>query len=140
MFRRILVPVDLSHTQPESAIVASAKQLLDAGDGGEITLLNVLAEMPPYVAIELPTGMHDKLISAAREELGKLAETYQLPPTTKIVVKYGNVVREIIDTAKAGDCDLIVIAAHQPGLADVFLGSTAGRVVRQAPCTVMVVR
>lgn len=140
MFRRILVPVDLSHTQPESAIVASAKQLLDAGDGGEITLLNVLAEMPPYVAIELPTGMHDKLISAAREELGKLAETYQLPQTTKIVVKYGNVVREIIDTAKAGDCDLIVIAAHQPGLADVFLGSTAGRVVRQAPCTVMVVR
>ena len=35
---------------------------------------------------------------------------------------------------------MIVIASHDPGLADYLLGSTAGRVVRHAHCSVLVVR
>ena len=36
--------------------------------------------------------------------------------------------------------DLIIIASHKPGFQDYFLGSTAAKVVRHAPCSVLVVR
>ena len=45
------------------------------------------------------------------------------------------------DNAQAvQDADVIVIASHDPGLADYLLGSVAARVVRHAHCSVLVVR
>ena len=38
------------------------------------------------------------------------------------------------------NADLIVINSHKPGVEDYFLGSTASRVVRRAPCSVLVLR
>jgi len=48
---------------------------------------------------------------------------------------------EIIKAAKKYDIDLIVIATHgRTGLAHTFLGSTAEKVVRKAPCPVLCVK
>ena len=46
----------------------------------------------------------------------------------------------IIDFATSSGIDCIVIGSHRPGLSDYFLGSTASRVVRHAPCAVHVFR
>lgn len=47
----------------------------------------------------------------------------------------------IVDTATAGKHDLIVLGSHgRTGLKRALLGSVAERVVRHAPCTVVVAR
>ncbi len=66
----------------------------------------------------------------------KLADA---PHVTPMLVK-GHSARTIIDYANEHDIDCIVIGSHKPGLSDYFLGSTASRVVRHAPCAVHVQR
>ena len=48
--------------------------------------------------------------------------------------------KKILETAEDEGADLIIIASHQPGIQDYFLGSTAARVVRHAQCSVLVTR
>ena len=52
MYKKIIVPVDLSATDKGEKILAKAKALLDAD--GEIVLINVVEELPGYMAIDLP--------------------------------------------------------------------------------------
>jgi nucleotide-binding universal stress UspA family protein len=48
---------------------------------------------------------------------------------------------EIVELAKKEGVDLIVMGSHGlSGMAHVFFGSTADRVVRRAPCSVLTVR
>jgi universal stress protein A len=55
--------------------------------------------------------------------------------------RMGRAHSEIPDTAKALGADLIVMGTHgYTGLKHMLLGSTAERVVRQAPCPVLTVR
>jgi nucleotide-binding universal stress UspA family protein len=56
-------------------------------------------------------------------------------------VRAGLPSHEIVETAKELDVDLIVIATHgYAGWKHFCIGSTAERVVRAAPCPVLVVR
>ena len=58
-----------------------------------------------------------------------------------MVVAHGIPFQEIIDTAKVRQVDLIVMGTHgRTGLLHVLLGSVAERVVRLAPCPVLVAR
>jgi len=139
MFEKILVAVDLAHADKSSSIIARAKKLADINEG-QLTLLNVVIEIPPYVSFELPAGIQEKSISDAKVSLTKLAEESELPPSTTIEVKKGNPANEILKLAKEINADLILVVSHQPELADYLLGSVAGKVVRHAECTVMVVR
>jgi len=52
----------------------------------------------------------------------------------------GHSYKTILDVADEKQVDLIVIASHQPGLQDYFLGSTAAKVVRHAKCSVLIIR
>jgi nucleotide-binding universal stress UspA family protein len=57
------------------------------------------------------------------------------------VCRVGKPVAEILDCARTDSADLIVIGSHGHGaLAQMILGSVADRVVRQAPCPVLMVR
>ena len=57
------------------------------------------------------------------------------------VVRQGSPFLEIIRYAKEKGIDLIVIGTHgRTGLAHVFMGSVAEKVVRKAPCPVLSVR
>ena len=57
------------------------------------------------------------------------------------VVRDGKPFEEICHTAKTVGADMIVLTTHgYTGLKHVWLGSTVERVVRHAPCPVLVVR
>jgi nucleotide-binding universal stress UspA family protein len=59
----------------------------------------------------------------------------------KVAVRTGTAFLEIAEAAKSLEADLIIIATHgYTGLKHLLLGSTAERVVRSAPCPVLVVR
>jgi nucleotide-binding universal stress UspA family protein len=83
---------------------------------------------------EIANKLHHKLVMLARKEVGPLTPVNPL-------VCIGKPFHEITRVARTVDADLIVIATHgRSGLKRVFLGSTAERVVRHAPCPVLVVR
>ena len=58
-----------------------------------------------------------------------------------VQVQQGVPYREILDMAHTQQVDLIVMGTHgRTGLEHFFLGSVAEKVVRLAPCPVMVTR
>ena len=57
------------------------------------------------------------------------------------VVRRGNPVQKILETAEEKECDMIVMGSHGHGnLLDAMLGVTANRIIRRSTIPVMVVR
>ena len=136
MYRTIIVPVDLSLEEKGRAIVDRAVKL--GGSGARIILVNVLEELPGYVAVELPAGLVEQSREDALAKLKAIAADAGIKAET--VVRIGHPANQILDLAEETKADLVIIASHRPGLQDYFIGSTAGRVVRHATCSVLVVR
>ncbi len=103
-----------------------------------IILVNVMEEMPGYVAIELPQSLFVDARKNAGEKLKAIAVAASIKPDYEVLV--GNAHSSIPRLAKEQEADPIIVGSHKPGLQDYFLGSTAARVVRHASCTVLVVR
>ena len=139
MYKEILVPIDLSHVADNPSSITTAKEIA-AQSGAHLTLLNVIPAIPPYVAVEIPSGVHEKVVATARDDLKNLVKTHGLPEETNVRVENGNVAHEILRASETKGTDLVVIASHKPGLSDYLLGSVASRVVRHATCSVLVVR
>jgi universal stress protein F len=136
LYKKILVPIDLSHAEKASAMIDIAKSL--AGDNLRLVLVNVVEDIPNYVSIDMPSGIVESQVKAAAEELHVFAEKSGIEAAVE--VRNGQPASEILLVAKDHDVDLIIIASHRPGLQDYFLGSTAARVVRHAQCPVLVER
>ena len=135
MYDHVLVPIAIDHGEGTQQALKIAAQL--ASPGGKITALTVVEPVPGFIANELPEGQVEKtmteMLDALKREIGgaEAAEPH---------VVHGHPGRTIVDYAVDNGADCIVIASHKPGLSDYFLGSTAARVVRHAPCAVHVVR
>ena len=84
----------------------------------------------------------DELEAAITSDMeGYLARVTAAGLAGEIAVVHGVPFQEILDTAKARQVDLIVMGTHgRTGLSHVLLGSVAEKVVRLAPCPVLVAR
>ena len=135
MYKKILVPIALDH-RPNTASALEAARKLKA-DGGEIIAVHAIEPIPSYAAHSIPVELmksgRDEALAALVSELGGVQDV-------KAELIDGSAGRAITDYADNRDVDCIIVASHQPGLQDYFLGSTAGRVVRHAKCAVHVVR
>ncbi|MCO5147202.1 MAG: universal stress protein [Aquamicrobium sp.] len=136
MYSTIIVPIDLSQETKGRRILDLATRL--GGDGARIILANILEELPGYVAIELPAGLMDQSRADAEAKLKAIAADAGVK--AEIAVRVGHPGNEILELAEETKADLIIVASHRPGLQDYFIGSTAGRVVRHANCSVLVTR
>lgn len=137
--RKILIPIDLNHGDRTDAMLEKANEVAGENDV-DIILLNVIPDIPPYVAVQLPENVTRIAANDAQAGLKLLASKHGIESKAKIRVDQGNPAQLILKVAKDLDVDLIVIGSHQPGLADYLIGSVAGRVVRHAECSVLVVR
>lgn len=135
MHRHILIPVALDHEMLVPRKIELARHLLE--DGGTITLLTVLENVPGFVAefIDLKPEHHLKA-----KVQKKLEQTYEGASDIRSVVETGKAGVVITQYAKENDVDLIIVGSHRPGLQDYFLGSTAARAARRAPCSVYILR
>ncbi|MES2569392.1 MAG: universal stress protein [Verrucomicrobiota bacterium] len=137
--KKILVPLDFS-TSSEKALryaVPFAKQF-----GARVVLLHAIEPLPyPTDFTYVPMGEIIPIEPAQKHlaDLGrKLVEPALLDST---LVHIGIAFELIVDFARKLEVDLIVITTHgYTGFKHVLLGSTAERVVRHAPCPVLVVR
>ncbi len=134
MYSNILVPIALDHDDAAAAAIEIAQAL--RAQGGRLTLLHVLDEVPSFVSTHLPEGVLEGNVKAAESELARIAG----PVGAEAKVVWGHSARTILDFAQDHQNDCIVIASHKPGLQDYFLGSTAAHVVRHAQCSVHVLR
>ncbi len=136
MYNKILVPIDLTDVGHGKEILHIAEKLL--APNGTITVLNVVEDIPGYVAAELPDSIVKDVANNAQKALEEA--TYGSSSNVKLEVRRGSPASAIVAAAEQLEVGLIIIASHSPGLADYFLGSTASRVVRHAKCPVLVDR
>jgi nucleotide-binding universal stress UspA family protein len=136
MYKTVVIPVDLAHRERVSSMLAAARTLADKG--ARMILVNVVSELPTFVAAELPADFRESAVVAAKAELANVAKSSGGKLET--VVRYGSPASAILEHAGEVSADLVVIASHKPGWQDYLLGSTAARVVRSAKCSVLVVR
>ncbi|MGC9419417.1 MAG: universal stress protein [Rhodovulum sp.] len=135
MYSNILVPVAVDHGPDLEEVLAVARLLRNAD--GKITVMTVAEAIPPYVSQYLPEDQEAKTRATIHDDLkGELEDA----PDIEIRVITGHAGMTIVDYAERHGVDCIVMHSHRPGLKDYFLGSTAARVVRHAPCSVHVIR
>lgn len=135
MYKHILVPVSFEDDRNAPQSVSVAKKLI--AQGGQITLLHVMEQIPAYAVNYVPEGFHDEAKKAIAASLSDMVQDVE---GARALVVEGHSGRTILDWAEQNGADLIVIASHRPGLQDYLLGSTAAQVVRHAQCSVHVLR
>jgi nucleotide-binding universal stress UspA family protein len=139
-FKRILTTVDFSEASTKGLAYALE---LATQYGSELRLLHVVEfnyAGSEFGAVEL-SRMASDMEETAVQQLEAWIAALKSPVKTEGVVKCGRAYAEIVEAAKELPADLIVMASHgHTSLAHVLLGSTVERVVRYAPCPVLVVR
>ncbi len=147
-FRRILVTTDFSEAG-DRAIPHAFRMAAD--HGAEVILCHVLEPVilpNPLYAQYYPGEVFSPEVleraaadarAALLERVPKEAPLAQVP--YRVAIGQGGPVDEIIRLAAEEKADLIVIATHgHTGLKHLLMGSVAERVIRHAPCAVLVVR
>ncbi len=137
MFKKIIVPIDISQVEKGKKILERALALLD--EGGKLILLNVVEEVPGYLAIDLPADVIENTRKQALGVLSQLKSDHNVTDAT-VEVRVGAPARNILAAAQDNDADLIIVASHRPDISNYLLGSTADRVVRHAKISVLVDR
>ncbi|NBC15714.1 MAG: universal stress protein [Bacteroidetes bacterium] len=139
---RILVPVDFS--VPSRRALSYAAQLAERV-GARLHLLHVVEPLPFPVSLTGILTIHDLLPDIndkAEQHLRRLAEdagTDAAPPD--VHVQEGYPAAAIVRAAADLEVSLIVMASRGlAGLERLLVGSVTTRVVRAAPCPVLVIR
>jgi len=139
--KKILVPTDFSE-----ASNSAYRYALRFGQqfGAQLHVVHVsepilspqLAGLPP-----MPTFSEEEH-AFAENKLRVWADSMKtMGVKTRTTLRNGLAAHEIVEAAKELDTDLIIIATHgYTGWKHFCIGSTAERVVRAAPCPVLVVR
>ena len=136
MYDHILIPIATDQSEAAQQSLAIAKTLL--ADGGKITLINVIEDIPAFAEAYIPETSLADTEANATEMLQTAAKASS--DVSTIAITHGKPGPAIVTYAQNHAVDLIVIASHKPGLEDYFIGSTAARVVRFAKCCVHVIR
>ena len=140
----ILVPVDFSpHAERAFGYAATLAQRF----GAKLALLHVVDDSfvtggwssEIYVS-NVPELMENLIADADRRLATLKASAAALGLTAETAVIRGRPAPAIVEHAKNGGFDLIVMGTHgRTGVSHVVVGSVAERVLRKAPCPVLTV-
>jgi len=113
-------------------------------EGGKIIAVHVLDKIPSFASYymssdneKMPSDIENEIQAAA---LKGIAERIGPEKDVEAVVLTGHAGRTITDYAEKIGADCIIVGSHRPEMKDFFLGSTAARIMRYAPCSVHVLR
>lgn len=136
MYKKIIVAIDLGQIEKGAAIIKRAETLIV--EDGEIILVNVVEQLPNYLAIDVPVDFLKRSQDEALDQLKLLLKAS--PRADRAVLRNGPPAREILALAEEIDADLIIVASHRPDITNYFIGATADRVVRHSKCSVLIER
>jgi len=138
--KSLLVPVDFSEAAHKAVdwAVSFAKQT-----GARIDLVHVIEPRRLFHDTNPAFLAWDRQVMAEARRLLNATDRNAIGGKLSVhkEIRIGNPCREICEMAKARNNDLLVISTHGfTGLKHLVLGSTTEKVVRYAPCSVLVVR
>jgi len=145
--KKILAPIDFSDFSMDA--MQGAKDL--ANDvGADVHLVHVV--VPHFLIIPLPLATsadqsfeqtrESAMTQQAEEELARLKkDEFGNSPKVVTAVLNGSPVKMLIEYAEQNAIDLIMLSTHgRSGVERVLIGSVAEKLVRLAPCSVLVLR
>ncbi len=138
--KRVLVAYDFS---ADSELALNSGLSFAQEYQAELHLLHVLpqASVAESEISWFPLGKEDAYHKSARRLQKAVPAEAQLWCDVKHAVSEGQAYREILNYAEKNEIDLICIGAHGAGFASrALFGSNVDRVLRQAPCPVLVTR
>ena len=131
----VLVPIDFS----EASFDALGEALKMVRSPSDVYAVHVLPSLESEA--EHFRAAFDSKGRASSAEKGLRARVAQVNDGVHSLIRIGIAGDEIAATAKELGCDLIVIPSHgRSGPSRLLLGSVAERVLRKAPCAVLVLR
>jgi universal stress protein A len=140
-FQRILVATDFAESAERA--LACAMDLARV-HGAELVLLHVYMDLPAYP--EVTAGQVEAIYEEQRRWVGDALERHARSARAagllaRALVRSGAPAAMIAETAADESADLIVVGTNgRSGLDRLIVGSVAERVVRIAPCPVLVVK
>jgi nucleotide-binding universal stress UspA family protein len=139
MFKRIVVPLDLTDAHGRALDIAAA---LAGQGGGQVTLLHVI-EVIAGLPREEGKDFYGRLEKKAREHLAHLgAQLAAHQVAWQADVIFGSRAAEVVRYAQQHGSDLIVLTSHRidpaQGLAN--FGTLSHKVGILAPCPVLLVK
>lgn len=147
MYRKILVPVDGSHTS-RLGLQEAIRLAKGLKTPAQLRLLHVIDDFP--MLVEMSSVISFERARKALRDNGHtiLAQARQLATACDVQaddnlreVTGARIARAVIDEATENGCDLIVMGTHgRRGLSRLALGSDADLVVSESPVPVLLVR
>lgn len=139
MYKKILVPVDLSHTDK---IVKALNTAIDIAKHYQAMLCYVtVTNSPPSKVAHSPQELAEKLQTFATEQ----GKAHGIKTGSLVIETADNAVEldnKLLQAIKDTGSDLVVMASHTPGLGDRLhiLHSNAANIVKHSDVSVFVVR
>jgi len=146
MFEKIMVPVDFSE---HSTLAFGHARLIASAFGAELELVHVVEQVvhshPSFWSAEpaLADELHRQSLRSAESLVAELAQAHQqeLGGRVQPRVVSGSLPGALADHAAASGVQLIILSTHgRTGFARWLMGSVSERLLRVAPCSVLVVR
>ncbi len=140
--KKILVPLDMSE---ESVRVLQAAMRMAGGEESEVHAFHVVDDTHYRKGLAVSgistSKLREDAFLAMENRLELLANRVSGKVKVRTTLIWGDPVKDIIQMAKAGDFDLIVMATHgRRGLNRFFSGSVTEEVMRRASCSVLALR
>jgi nucleotide-binding universal stress UspA family protein len=137
MYKKIMVPIDLAHSDRLGKALSAAADIARSNDA-EVVYVAVAhpgpdGELPDREQLRADLDTFSGTEAAVR----KLRASDHLLISEKPSADTG---AQLVEAARDVGADLIVMASHVPGVRDHFLQSNAGYVASYAPVSVYVIR
>lgn len=132
-YTRLLVPVDMRHRDDSLGSIKTAVAIAGAS-GAELVLMTAAN----------PLGKHLTDTPKEQQEIfeawaGDMAVRYDFA-MAPVFRAHDHPQHAILEECRDRNVDLVVMSSHKPRMTDHLFGSHASHIVRDAPCSVMVVR
>lgn len=145
--KHILVTTDFSK-EAANAFVEARTQAAQLGEANvHLTLLHVIEQPASMFADDFgfgsvePDSLLEEMEKEASKRLGDLKKEFPgIAISTAVIRSVGPASQAIVEFAQERQFDRIIMSTHgRTGLQHFMLGSVAEKVVRSAPCPVLVV-
>jgi len=134
MYKTILVALALDQGHAPRAFEL-ARRL--RAEGGKIVAVHVIEKVPNFANYYITSSNEDEIRKSAEQAI---IERIGPQKDAEAVVLSGHPGRTVTEYAEKIGADCVIAGSHKPNLSDFFLGSTAARIMRYAPCSVHILR